>query len=127
MSSLVKIRTKIPGGLLERLDDLVENYDVSRADFLRSAIEHEIKRREIEALREEIAILEINATALKEGESLAIDESGEISVVTSENERCELCQTELGPITRKFDGPLFCEECVALAKGGDFSVFQADF
>ncbi len=118
---MVTVKSKVSAELLAQLDALAADAGLSRADFLRQAIEAEVKRREIEAIREEIAILEINSNILKEGQSVTIGDDGELRTEAAGAETCALCQEPVGTPAQEFDGPRFCEDCLALAKGGDFS------
>lgn len=126
MSDSVTIKVPVPSELLERLDEISAKSGVSRAEIIHAALEGELKKREIEVIREEIAILEIDKNILKEGQSVSIDENGELHAVETHADVCELCQKPLGASYRAFHGPKFCDECLALAKGGDFSGFQAE-
>ncbi len=124
MNDLVTIKLKIPRELLERLDALAATAGMSRSDFVRSAIEAEVKRREIEKIREDIAILEIDSRILKDGQSVRIDGIGDPRAEQAGEILCELCHTSLPAAAGAFQGPKFCEDCLALAKGGDFSSLQ---
>lgn len=120
MEHLTPVKTDIPEEVLERLDELAAAADESRAEFLRAAIENEVRRREVDKLREEIAILEINEKILKKGQSVTLDDPGGPEAARY----CQLCLTELAPQPRPFDGPAFCSDCLALARGGDFSTIE---
>lgn len=120
MDRLTPVRTDIPEDVLARLDELAAAAGESRTEFLRAAIENEVRRREVDHLREEIAILEINEKILKQGQSVTLDDP----VDPSPGRYCQLCLTELAPQRRPFDGPAFCSDCLALARGGDFSAIE---
>jgi predicted DNA-binding protein len=124
VDSLVSIKTKIVRSLAERLDFLAKDAGMSRAELMHAAIEHEVKQREAERLREEIALLEINQNILREGQSVPLAEEEDPALTLTNGHRCQLCLTELPPQPHAFQGPLFCDECLALAKGADFSALE---
>ena len=126
MDSLVGIKVKLKKSVLERLNELAAAFDLSREEFIRTAVDNELKLREVERVREEIALLEIDRNVLAEGQTLSVPAALADGPSTPATASCELCLTEIPSPPVGVAGPLFCDECLKLAKGGDFSRLEEE-
>ena len=102
-----------------RVDAAVRQAETSRSAFIHDAIENELRRQQVAKVKEEIAMLEINQTILAEGESVPVADDEFSPGDSARVVRCEMCQKIL-PSPPPVDGPLFCESCLSIAKGGRF-------
>ena len=126
MDSLVRIRVKLKKSVLARLKELAAAFDLSREEFIQIAVDNELKRRQIERLREEIALAEIDQKILAKGQALTVPVREGIGAVAATAATCELCLAEIPAPPVGVAGPLFCDECLKLAKGGDFSKLEGE-
>ncbi|MCH7477719.1 MAG: hypothetical protein IIA14_06420 [SAR324 cluster bacterium] len=126
MDSLVGIRVKLKKSVLARLKELAAAFDLSREEFIQTAVDNELKRREVERVRGEIALLEIDRNILAQGQTLSVPVAEAAGASTPATATCELCLAEIPSPPVGVAGPLFCDECLKLAKGGDFSQLEEE-
>ena len=126
MDSLVRIKVKLKKSVLARLNELAAAFDLSREEFIRTAVDNELKLREVERVREEIALLEIDRNVLAQGQTLSVPAAEADGTSTAATASCELCLAEIPAPPVGVAGPLFCDECLKLAKGGDFSRLEEE-
>ena len=117
------VKVKIGQNLMERINKVSEFLDVNPANFVEYAIDKELQQQEQHRLREDITLEEIRKNILAVGQELSPDfheSHGEDTVPGA----CQLC---LKPISQpeKVDGPLLCDACLSLAKGGDLKKLEA--
>ena len=121
---MATIRIDVEGKLRERMSDVCDYLNVSPESFTEYAIEQEITRQEIHRIKDEITIQEINRNILNEGQSLQIPLDEEHEALYRHLHTCQMCLREFDRPLVTVQGPLFCDQCLALAKGGDFGVFD---
>ena len=114
------IKFKIPSSLLERVDAATAELGMSRTIYIVDAVENELTRLEESKVKEEIALLEINQKVLAEGQSLNVISDAEGHGPDSVHAECAMCHAELPPPARDVSGPLFCPDCMGIAKGAAF-------
>lgn len=120
-------KVKLSKELLRRVDVAAAAAGMVRREVIENAVSRELRRIEIEMVRDEITRLEIGRRVLAAGQTLAADaELDSAGPSQAEPLRCELCTEEIAAANLKVDGPLFCRECLAIAKGGDFRMFEQD-
>ena len=115
MIHMKAVKFKIPRPLLARMDALVEALKTSRSAFVQEAIENELQRQEAEQTREEIALQEIRKNILAEGHAVDVMNDGDPA--SHHDPHCEMCMKPLPPPSSPVDGPLFCKQCLELARG----------
>lgn len=120
MSSTTTVKFKFPSSLLERVDAAAAESGMSRTIFFVDAVENELTRLEESKVKEEIALLEINQKILAEGHSVNVISDGEGHGPDSVHAECAMCHAELPPPPREVSGPLFCPDCMGIAKGAAF-------
>ncbi len=115
------IKVKVGSALMERIENACGYLEVSPARFLQFAIENELHRQEVNRIKEEIALEEIRQNILGAGQTISfgIEEDEEAG-----SAHCQLC---LKRVARRHhvDGPLLCDECYRVAKGGDLETVRA--
>ncbi len=114
------LKFKFPSSLLERMDAAAAELGMSRTIFFVEAVENELKRLEESKVKEEIALLEINQKILAKGQSLNVISDAEGHGPDSLHAECAMCHAELPPPPREVSGPLFCPDCMEIAKGAAF-------
>ena len=124
MDSLVGIKVKLKKSVLARVKELATAFDLSREEFIQTAVDNELKRREVERIREEIALAEIEKKILAKGQTLSVPVPEAAGASTPATATCELCLAEIPALPVGVAGPFFCDECLRLAKGGDFSKLE---
>lgn len=104
--------------LLDRIEAAADALGIMPADFVRHAIEKELRYQEVSRIKEDVALVELQKNVVGRGMGLAVllEEEG------SELATCQLCLKTFPRRPESVEGPLFCPECMELAKGGDFSV-----
>ena len=115
------IRIDLEGKIAERMDDVCEFLRVTPESFVNYAVEQEITRQEIRQIKDEITIQEITRDILGNGQSLQIPLGEEEEALYRHLHTCQMCLREFDRPLVNVEGPLFCEQCLALAKGGDFT------
>jgi hypothetical protein len=85
-------------------------------------LEQEITRQEIRFIKDEITIQEINRNILSRGQSLQLPLDEENEALYRHLHTCQMCMREFDRPLVSVEGPLFCNDCMGLARGGDFSV-----
>ena len=107
--------------MAQRLNSISGYLQISPAGFLEYAIEQEIARQEIHRLKDEITIQEINKNILGDGQSFPIQLVNENKELNRQISTCQMCLVEFDQPLDLVEGPWFCDDCLALAKGGDFT------
>lgn len=120
MIKMAKLRIPISRKLLKRMDDAIRELGITRKQFAQEAITRELNRLEIQMVKEEIALHEIQKRLMAEGQSVRI-EFGEDSLLAAGEVQCDLCCKLISRPVDQVEGPYFCGECLEVAKGGDFT------
>lgn len=107
--------------MAQRLNSISEYLQIPAEGFATYAIEQEINRQEINRLKDEITIQEINNNILGKGQSITIHMVDENKELNRQISTCQMCLAEFDRPLDRVEGPLFCDDCLALAKGGDFT------
>lgn len=118
---MTAIRIDVEGKLAQRMGEVCEQLNVSPESFAGYAIEQEVTRQEIRFIKEEITIQEINRNILGDGQSLQLPLEEENEALFLHMHTCQMCLREFDRALADVQGPLFCSECMELARGGDFS------
>ena len=117
----------IDGRVRARMEEVCNLLHLSEDDFVKFAIENEIMRQEIHLVKDEITIQEINKNVLGQGQSLnfsLVEDNVELNRQVS---TCQMCLREFGRPLDRVEGPMFCDDCLGLARGGDFSKVASRF
>jgi hypothetical protein len=109
---LVTLRIRLRQALLQRVEALGAELDVSPAGFIEFAIENELGRQEATRMEEQAALEQLQASVLATGQSLSIQHDAEADELVT----CQLCLRAI-PRGSTVDGPLLCDGCYALARG----------
>lgn len=120
----VSIRVRADERLYERIQAVCEQLGVQPADFVESAIERELRRREVQLLQEEIAMEEIRRNVLSTGQSLEMSTDEEAA--DDDLRTCPLCLNRVRMPAHEVQGPYLCEDCLALARGADLRSLETD-
>lgn len=99
--------------LMERIQEASRGLDIAPADFIEFAIENELSRQESQHELEEAALAKLRQEVLAAGQAVSIHSDDE----SDETETCQLCLRVM-PRSTAVEGPLLCEDCLRLAKGG---------
>ncbi len=120
MDAIIPMKIKLTRSVVEGMERLAAKLNMTTGEFIQSAVENEIRRCEVSLVREDIALIEIDQNVLADGQDLSIsmDEDGPLS--SDGSSHCELCLKECKSPVPPYVGPLFCDDCLAVAKGGDF-------
>ncbi len=121
MGNLISLKIRMNRSLVERLDDVSRERGIARDEIVFQAVEKELRRLEIEKVKEEITEIEIGKNILADGQSLNVPLSDDQSTPIRMGVNCDLCMKEMKPPHTQFEGPFFCADCMEMAKGGDFS------
>jgi len=121
---MTSIRVEVEGKLEERINDACNQLNVSPENFARYAIEQEVTRQEIRFIKDEITIQEINRNILGDGQSLQVPLEAENEALYRHIHTCQMCLREFERPLINIDGPIFCNECMDLARGGDFTALE---
>lgn len=119
MDSMKQIKLMLPKSLVDRVEAAARREDVSRAQFFVGAALNELKRLELSAIREDIALLEIDRNILAEGQSVNVVAEGDLYGSDAAHSQCEMCHALLPLPEPNVDGPLFCRSCLGIAKGAN--------
>ncbi|MCH8881953.1 MAG: hypothetical protein IIA41_00485 [SAR324 cluster bacterium] len=121
MAAGIPIRFKMSPHLAERVRAVCEYLNLTAEGLAEYALEQEVTRQEVYKIRDEITIQEIGKNILGEGQSLHIQVRDENDELNRHLTTCQMCLQEFKHPLDKVDGPLFCRDCLDMAKGGDFS------
>ena len=111
--SFVTIKVKAGFALMTRIREVCSYLDVTPANFIEYAIQNELHAQENHRIKEDIALEEIRKGVLASGQSMEAggDDEGEALSV------CELCLSPVEKPLKEVQGPLLCDNCMALARG----------
>ncbi|MBI3992434.1 MAG: hypothetical protein HY342_04105 [Candidatus Lambdaproteobacteria bacterium] len=123
MRTLTMVSFSMSKALLERLEDIARYLNVPVDSLVEFAVEREVRRKEIERVKDEISEEEIRLNILPRGESIAPQLDGEAALDLNAH-NCELCGTFFFHHLREVEGPIFCDGCLKLAKGGEFELID---
>lgn len=118
------VRLALGSRLLERIDAVAGQLGMEREEMIRYALEREIARQEVHCLKDEITLQEISHNVVAGGQTLPLPLAAENEALQRELSTCQMCLREFDRPPSRVEGPLFCEECLGLARGGDFSVVE---
>jgi hypothetical protein len=119
---MTSIQIELRHELIERAEELCQYLNIDLESLAEYALEQEITRQEIRRIKDEITIQEINRNILGGGQSLNVLLREEHEALYRHFHTCQMCLREFDRPLVSVEGPLFCDDCLALAKGGDFSV-----
>ena len=108
------IKVKAGRNLMERIQEICKYLEVSPANFIEYAIDNELHSQEVHKVQDDIAIEEIRQNILGSGQVLTFAPEEE----DADYDVCELCMKHF-PKGKEVEGPLLCDQCLSLAKGGD--------
>ena len=125
MKALTLVSFNISQALLQRLEEIAQYMNVSIDSLVEFALEREIHRKEVQRVKDEISIEEIRLNILREGETAdaAVIDAASLNLDTH---NCELCGTSFFKPLQWVDGPVFCESCLRLARGGAFELIEEE-
>lgn len=118
---MTSLRVEVDGKLAERMSDVCEQLKISPEVFAGYSIEQEVTRQEIRFIKDEITIQEINRNILGGGQSLQLPLEAENEALYQQLHTCQMCLREFDRPLVNVEGPLFCNDCMELARGGDFT------
>jgi len=116
MSLTKTIRIKLERPLLERIEDIAESEGESLNSWIVDALRFRLGAWEIDHVRDEIALEEIEREILIKGQTAPIPVDG-----PADMGHCDMCLQEIVLDPLMVDGPHFCTKCLEISKGGDFS------
>jgi len=125
MKALTMASFNISNALLERLADIARYMQVPVDALVEFALERELRRKEIQRVKDEISIEEIRLHILREGESVEPVLTEE-AAMDMHAHNCDLCGTFFFQNLPRVDGPVFCDSCLKLAKGGEFELIEQE-
>jgi len=120
MSQELAVKIHLRGSLAERVGNICAQLELTPAGFAEYALEQEVTRQEIYKIRDEITIQEIDRHILGKGQTLNIPLAEEDRALPR-LATCQMCMHEFESPPGRVEGPLLCEDCLAMARGGDFS------
>ncbi|MBI4082836.1 MAG: hypothetical protein HY423_09525 [Candidatus Lambdaproteobacteria bacterium] len=120
MSQFETIDVQLEMTLLKRIDDLVDELQMSREEFIVKAIDNELRWQEMQMLKDEISTQELQKMLFQSGQSLMPTLAEEAQVAGPDLHECELCLRVFGKPLAAVKGPVLCDECLQTARGGDF-------
>jgi predicted transcriptional regulator len=120
MSDEVALRLQIRGTLAQRVEEICDQLQLTPEGFAEYALEQEVTRQEIHRIKDEITFQEINRHILGEGQTLNVPLAEEEEALPR-LETCQMCMREFERPVEQVEGPMFCSDCLAMARGGDFS------
>ena len=124
MAAGTPIRFQLNPRLTERVQAVCEYLNLTPEGLAEYALEQEVTRQEVYKIRDEITIQEIGKNILGEGQSLQIQVGDDNDELTRHLTTCQMCLKEFNQPLDPVDGPLFCRNCLDMAKGGDFSKLE---
>jgi hypothetical protein len=120
MSRDLAMKIHLRGSLAERVGSVCGQLELTPEGFTEYALEQELTRQEINRIKDEITIQEIDRHILGQGQSLNVP-SAEEDAALPRLSTCEMCMREFESPPNRVEGPLLCGDCLAMARGGDFS------
>jgi hypothetical protein len=120
MSRQLALKIHLRGPLAQRVEEVCAQLELTPEGFVEYALEQELTRQEIYKIKDEITIQEIDRHILGQGQTLNIT-SAEEDAALPRLATCQMCMHEFERPADLVEGPLFCEDCLAMARGGDFS------
>ncbi len=115
----------ISKALMERLQDIARYTHVPIESLVEFALEREIRRKEVQRIKDEISIEEIRQQVVNSSDTVYPEANGDASLDLNAH-NCELCGSLFFKRLKGVDGPIFCDNCLALAKGGEFDDLDED-
>ena len=119
MSRIITMRVKLGEPLAEKVEQLANSEGTTVNQWLVEAVETKIRETELNELRMEIALQEINREVLSGGQELKAFSFDDM--LADGSDVCQMCLKEIVMIPGGVDGPSFCTNCLEIAKGADFS------
>jgi hypothetical protein len=110
---VVTIKVQAGARLMERIQAVAEYLDVRPANFVEFAIENELSRQESQHALEQAALVQLREEVLASGQAVTIHNDDE----PGDHDTCQLCLRTM-PRSTGVEGPLLCDDCHRLAKGG---------
>jgi hypothetical protein len=120
MRDELAVKVHLRGSLAQRVGEVCAHLELTPEGFAEYALEQEVARQEIHKIKDEITIQEIDRHILGAGQTLNIPLAEE-DAAFPRLATCPMCMHEFERPAAHVDGPLFCEDCLAMARGGDFS------
>ena len=120
MSQELAVKIHLRGSLAERVRIVCGQLDLTPEGFAEYALEQEVTRQEICKIKDEITIQEIDRHILGQGQTLNIPLAEEDAALPR-LATCQMCMHEFESPQSRVEGPLLCGDCLAMARGGDFS------
>ena len=123
MAADTKLTLPATRSLMVRIREACANLRMTPIAFIEYAVEQELNRQEIIRVKDEIAIQEIDRHILEDGQSLSVEVGG-LADADGHATICQMCLREFRSPVAGVEGPIFCNECLSMARGGDFSKVQ---
>lgn len=118
MSTMANLSLLLPKSLIHRLRDLSSETNLTVDEIAQQALEREIHERVVERIKQVISEEEIKKSVLDRGETVPLEDVSELGI--PDVHTCELCARDFSRPLKGIEGPVFCENCIELARGGDF-------
>ena len=106
------IKIQLHPGLKQRVEALSRYLDVPPDKFIAYAVEEELGRQERDLGQEQRLLEEVRRKVLATGQSVSLSDPDE----AAEHDTCAFCLRVI-PRGPRFDGPVLCDSCFALAQG----------
>lgn len=110
---VVTIKVRAGHILMERIQKVSRYLDITPGNFIEHAIEAELSRQEAHLQAEGTTLDTLRRDVLGRGQTVTIHGEAEPSGEAT----CQLCLKPI-PAVPGVEGPLLCEDCLALAKRG---------
>ena len=89
-----------------------------------AALAQKVLELEIERIRSVVYEEEIRRILPSLGEEVLVEE--EALPDLPDRHRCELCNTAFSKPLTEVDGPIFCDNCIEIAHGGNFDPIEQE-
>ncbi len=124
MSTSESVTLRLSSELAQRLREAVAEHDVSLDDLAEAALAQKVLELEIERIRSVVYEEEIRRMLPSLGEEVPLDE--DTLPELPDLHRCELCNTAFSKPLSDVEGPIFCDNCIEIARGGNFDPIEQD-
>lgn len=124
MSPSESVTLRLSAELARRLREAVAEHDVTLDDLAEAALAQKVLELEIERIRGVVYEEEIRRVLPSLGEEVLLDE--EALPDLPDVHRCELCNAAFTKPMSQVDGPVFCDNCIEIAHGGNFDPIEQE-
>ena len=124
MSASESVTLRLSAELAQRLREAVAETDMTLDDLAEAALAQKVLELEIERIRGVVYEEEIRRALPSLGEEVPLDD--EALPALPDVHRCELCNTAFIKPMSEVEGPIFCDNCIEIARGGNFEPIEQE-